>query len=80
MRHRKDEEMSGTTSLPPADDDDVVDPLPEAARRLGISYSTLRRVLDEDNGLRAVRLSRRRLGIVRRHRREWVAGKFSDRR
>jgi hypothetical protein len=66
------------SNIPPAEDDDIVDPLPEAAKRLGLSYSTLRRVIAEKNGLKVVKLSRRRLGILRRHCREWVAGKSSE--
>jgi predicted DNA-binding transcriptional regulator AlpA len=70
--------MSGTWTGPvSADDDDVVEPLPEACRRLGVSYSTLRRLIAAGQGPQVVRLSARRLGVLRRHRREWLAAKSS---
>ena len=69
-----------TASNQPAADDDIVDPLPEASKRLGLSYSTLRRLLAAGEGPRVVRLSTCRLGILRRHRREWLAAKSSDQR
>jgi hypothetical protein len=73
-------ENMGDSPLPPADDDDIVDPLPEASRMIGFSYSTLRRVLATGKGPKVVRLSERRLGMMRRHRREWLAAKSSDQR
>jgi hypothetical protein len=81
MWHRKEHEVSSSsTPLPPAVDDDVVEPLSEASRRLGVSVSTLRRLLAAGQGPQVLRLSTRRLGILRRHRREWLAAKSSDQR
>jgi predicted DNA-binding transcriptional regulator AlpA len=67
----------GDTPLPPAEDDDIIDSLPETAKWLGLSYSTLRRILAAGKGPRVVQLSARRLGMRRRNRREWVAGNTS---
>jgi predicted DNA-binding transcriptional regulator AlpA len=74
----KEKVMSSSPSLPSTNDDDVVEPLPEACRRIGVSYSTLRRLIAAGEGPPVVRLSQRRLGILRRHRREWLAAKSLD--
>jgi hypothetical protein len=58
-----------------AADDDVVEALSVVAAKLGISLSTLRRLLAAGQGPDVVQLSDRRQGITRRGRREFIASR-----
>jgi hypothetical protein len=51
--------------LPTLPDDDVVETVAVSAEKLGISGSTLRRLIASGSGPATVRLSRRRIGITR---------------
>ena len=58
--------------LPHCTDDYVIDDIATVARECGISTVTLRRAIWSGHGPVVTRLSARRLGIQRRHRREWL--------
>jgi len=53
-------------------DDCIVDNLATAAARCGIGVGTLRRALYTGKGPRVTWLAPRRIGIQRRHLREWL--------
>ena len=54
-------------------DDEVVESIAEVANTVGLSIATVRREIKKPDGPVVTRLSTRRLGITRRHRREWLA-------
>ena len=54
-------------------DDDVVETVAQVANTVGLSIATVRREIKKPDGPVVTRLSTRRLGITRRHRREWLA-------
>jgi hypothetical protein len=56
-------------------DDDIVETLSEAAGKLHVSITTLRRLIAAGEGPPVLRLSARRLGIARRSRRAWLAAR-----
>jgi glycine/D-amino acid oxidase-like deaminating enzyme len=66
--------LTGLVVLP---DDDVVDPLEVVANDANLSLSTLRREISRGRGPTITRLSERRLGVRRRHRREWLDSRAS---
>jgi hypothetical protein len=58
-----------------ADDDDVVDRLPVLADIIGVSLSTLNRLIAKGQGPPVLELSERRKGSMRRHWRPWLASR-----
>ena len=54
-------------------DDCVVETIADVAKAVGLSIATLRREIKKPDGPVVTHLSTRRLGITRRHRREWLA-------
>jgi hypothetical protein len=66
-------ERKGRRELPPpAVDDLVVDPIPVVAADCRMSVRTLRAEIARGTGPKVTKLSPRREGIQRRHRREWL--------
>ena len=65
--------------LPRLPDDDVVDPFRVAAQKSGLSEPQLRRETKLPDGPVVTRLSARRVGITRRHFREWLARRTINR-
>ncbi len=61
--------IEATGALP---DDDVVDPLKIVAKEANFSMSTLRREIAKGRGPTITKLSERRVGVRRRHRRQWL--------
>jgi hypothetical protein len=61
-----------------ATDGYVVDDLATVARECGISLVTLRRAIWGGHGPIVTRLSPRRLGVQRRHRRAWLEAQSTE--